>query len=134
MQFNYTYIAAGISLILMVTLSIISRTRPWSKWAITRHTIFALLGMGTSLVACLRYNQEQANKFQVSAWMLPTITLVWVVVLVMTHIRNPPPLLFKGSESFWSRKKGESSYSYTMPSEGQTAYKAVPHTRIASSV
>ncbi|WZH41186.1 Bacterial low temperature requirement a [Fusarium acuminatum] len=71
---------------------------------------------------------------EVSAWMLPTITLVWVVVLVMTHIRNPPPLFFKGSESFWSRKKGESSYSYTMPSEGQTAYKAVPHTRIASSV
>ncbi|KAM0225389.1 hypothetical protein ACHAPA_000753 [Fusarium lateritium] len=132
--FNYTYIAAGISLILMVTLSVISRTRPWSKWAIIRHSIFALLGVGTSLVACLRYNEEQATEFQVSAWMLPTITLVWVVVLVITHIRNPPPLFFKGSQSFWSKKKEKPSYSYSMPSEGQTAYKAVPNTQIASAV
>jgi cell division protein FtsW (lipid II flippase) len=133
MQFNYTYIAAGISLVLMVTLSIISRTRPWSKWAIIRHAIFTLLGVGTSLVACLRYNEEQATKFQLSAWMLPTITLVWVVVLVMTHIRNPPPLFFKGSQSFWSKKE-EPSYGYAMPPEGQTAYKAVPHTQVDSSV
>ncbi|KAM0344253.1 hypothetical protein ACHAPU_007779 [Fusarium lateritium] len=132
--FNYTYIAAGISLILMVTLAIISRTRPWSKWAIIRHTIFTLLGVGTSLVACLRYNEEKAANFQVSAWMLPTITLVWVIVLVLTHVRNPPPLFFKGSQSFWSRKREEVSYNYTMPSEAQTAYKGVPHSEVATSV
>ncbi|KAF5673805.1 bacterial low temperature requirement a [Fusarium heterosporum] len=132
--FNYTYIAAGISLILMVTLAIISRTRPWSKWAIIRHTIFTLLGVGTSLIACLRYNEDQAANFQVSAWMLPTITLVWVIVLVLTHVRNPPPLFFKGSQSFWSKKREEGSYNYTMPSAGQTAYKGVPHSEVATSV
>ncbi|KAF4994447.1 hypothetical protein FGRMN_5777 [Fusarium graminum] len=132
--FNYTYIAAGISLVLMIALAIISRTRPWSKWAIIRHTIFTLLGVGTSLVACLRYNEDQAANFQVSAWMLPTITLVWVIVLILTHARNPPPLFFKGSQSFWSKKREEGSFNCTMPSEGQTAYKGVPHSEVPTSV
>ncbi|KAM0563345.1 hypothetical protein ACHAPJ_001063 [Fusarium lateritium] len=132
--FEYTYIAAGISLILMVVLSIVMRTTPWSKWAIIRHTIFTLLGIGMSLVACLIYNAENAAKFQISSWMLPTITLVWLVILLLTHVRNPPPLFFKGSQNFWSKKNNEPSYDYVMPSEGQTAYKGGPHPQAASAV
>ncbi|KAF9772040.1 hypothetical protein IL306_010303 [Fusarium sp. DS 682] len=133
--FNYTYIAAGISLILMVTLAVISRTKPWSKWAFTRHIIFILLGLGTSLVALIRYSQTRSAEYQQSSWMIPTITIVWLVVLVLTHIRNPPPLFFKGSQSFWSkRKSNEQSYDYVMPTEGQTAYKGAQHTQVRSSV
>ncbi|KAF4450896.1 hypothetical protein F53441_6035 [Fusarium austroafricanum] len=133
--FNYTYIAAGISLILMVFLAVISRTTPWSKWAITRHTIFTLLGLGTSLIALLRYNEGATMDYVKSAWMLPAITLVWLVVLVLTHIRNPPPLFFKRRESFWVKKSNSNpSYDYVMPSEGQTAYKGTSHTQVASAV
>ncbi|RKL49340.1 hypothetical protein BFJ72_g799 [Fusarium proliferatum] len=133
--FNYTYIAAGISLILMVSLAVISRTKPWSKWAITRHVIFTLLGLGTSLVALIRYSATRSAEYQQSSWMLPTITIVWLVVLVLTHIRNPPPLFFKGSQSFWSRKNNsQQTYDYVMPSEGQTAYKGAPSTQVRSSV
>ncbi|RKL05111.1 hypothetical protein BFJ71_g3350 [Fusarium oxysporum] len=133
--FNYTYIAAGISLILMVALAVISRTKPWSKWAITRHIIFILLGLGTSLVALIRYSETRSTEYQQSSWMLPTITIVWLVVLVLTHIRNPPPLFFKGSQSFWSRRKdNQQTYDYVMPAEGQTAYKGAPSTQVRSSV
>ncbi|OBS22031.1 hypothetical protein FPOA_08368 [Fusarium poae] len=132
--FNYTYIAAGVSLIIMVALAVMSRTTRWSKWAITRHIIFVLLGIGTSLVAIVKYNQERAEKYQTSGWMIPVITLVWVTVLVLTHIRNPPPLFFKGSKSFWSKENESQTYNPVMPSEQQTAYKAVPHTQVTSSV
>ncbi|KAF4335948.1 bacterial low temperature requirement a [Fusarium beomiforme] len=133
--FNYTYIAAGISLILMVALAIISRTKPWSKWAVTRHIIFTLLGLGTSLVALIRYSETRSAEYQQSSWMIPTITIVWLVVLVLTHIRNPPPLFFKGSQPFWGkRKSNEPSYDYVMPAEGQTAYKGASHTQVRSSV
>ncbi|KAF4970779.1 hypothetical protein FSARC_2249 [Fusarium sarcochroum] len=132
--FEYTYIAAGISLILLVVLSVIMRTTPWSKWAIIRHVIFTLFGIGMSLVACLIYNVDHAVKYQLSSWMLPTITLVWLFILFLTHVRNPPPLFFKGSQNIWSKKNKEPSYDYVMPSEGQTAYKGVPHSQAASAV
>ncbi|CAG1976197.1 hypothetical protein SNK03_012300 [Fusarium graminearum] len=132
--FNYTYIAAGISLIVMVALAVMSRTTRWSKWAITRHIIFVLLGIGTSLVAIVKYNQERAEKYQTSGWMIPVITLVWVTVLALTHIRNPPPLFFKGSKSFWSKQNESQTYNRVMPSEQQTEYKAAPHTQVTSSV
>ncbi|RGP66856.1 bacterial low temperature requirement a [Fusarium longipes] len=132
--FNYTYIAAGVSLIIMVALAVMSRTTRWSKWAIVRHTVFVLLGIGTSLVAILKYNQERAEKYQTSGWMIPVITLVWAIVLVLTHIRNPPPLFFKGSKYFWSRNNESQTYNPVMPSGQQTEYKAVPHTQVASSV
>ncbi|QPC79571.1 hypothetical protein HYE68_010323 [Fusarium pseudograminearum] len=132
--FNYTYIAAGISLIVMVALAVMSRTTRWSKWAITRHIIFVLLGIGTSLVAIVKYNQERAEKYQTSGWMIPVITLVWVTVLALTHIRNPPPLFFKGSKAFWNKENEVQTYNRVMPSEQQTEYKAAPHTQITSSV
>ncbi|PTD04385.1 hypothetical protein FCULG_00001677 [Fusarium culmorum] len=132
--FNYTYIAAGISLIVMVALAVMSRTTRWSKWAITRHIIFVLLGIGTSLVAIVKYNQERAEKYQTSGWMIPVITLVWVTALALTHIRNPPPLFFKGSKSFWSKQNESQTYNRVMPSEQQTEYKAAPHTQVTSSV
>ncbi|KAF4470953.1 bacterial low temperature requirement a [Fusarium albosuccineum] len=127
--FQYSYIAAGITLILMVLLAVISRTTPWTKWSIARNVIFTLLGVGMSLVALLNYNANDAVAFQTSAWMLPTITLVWLVILILTHIRNPPPLFFSGSQSFWSKKKSQPSYDYVMPSEGQTEYRGAPHTQ-----
>ncbi|KAI1069888.1 hypothetical protein LB507_008169 [Fusarium sp. FIESC RH6] len=132
--FNYTYIAAGVSLIIMVGLAAMSRTTRWSKWAIVRHTIFVLLGIGTSLVAVVKYNDERAAKYQTSGWMIPVITLVWVVVLVLTHLRNPPPLFFKGSKSFWSKNNDSQTYSHVMPSEQQTAYKGAPNTQVTSAV
>ncbi|KAF0637350.1 hypothetical protein FPSE5266_00944 [Fusarium pseudograminearum] len=132
--FNYTYIAAGISLIVMVALAVMSRTTRWSKWAITRHIIFVLLGIGTSLVAIVKYNQERAEKYQTSGWMIPVITLVWVTVLALTHIRNPPPLFFKGSKAFWNKENEVQTYNRVMPSEQQTECKAAPHTQITSSV
>ncbi|RGP64128.1 bacterial low temperature requirement a [Fusarium sporotrichioides] len=132
--FNYTYIAAGVSLIIMVALAVMSRTTRWSKWAITRHIIFVLLGVGTSLVAIVKYNQERAEKYQTSGWMIPAITLVWVTVLFLTHVRNPPPLFFKGSKSFWSKENEPQTYNLVLPSEQQTAYKAVPYTQVTSSV
>ncbi|EEU40210.1 uncharacterized protein NECHADRAFT_33885 [Fusarium vanettenii 77-13-4] len=131
--FQYAYIAAGITLILMVLLTIVSRTTPWSKWSIVRTAIYTLLGIGMSLVALLNYSPTDAAKFQASAWMLPTITLVWVLIIFLTHIRNPPPLFFKGSQSFWSKKKSGPSYDYVMPNETQTEYKGAPNNQISQA-
>lgn len=115
----------------MVLLTIVSRTTPWSKWSIVRTAIYTLLGIGMSLVALLNYSPTEAANFQASAWMLPTITLVWVLIIFLTHVRNPPPLFFKGSQSFWSKKKSRPPYDYVTPNETQTEYKGVPHNQVS---
>lgn len=79
----------------MAVLSIVSRITPWKRWTIVRTALFLLLGIGTSLVSLLSYSPDQAQAFRFSPWLLPTICLVWIVVLLLTHVRNPPPLLFK---------------------------------------
>ncbi|KAM5348005.1 hypothetical protein ACJ41O_007829 [Fusarium nematophilum] len=128
--FTYAYICAGVTLLLMVLLTIISRTTSWSKWSIVRTIIFTLFGLGMSLVALISYNAERSATFRTSPWMLPTITLVWAIVLLLTHIRNPPPLFFSGSQSFWSKKR-KPSYDFVLPVEGQTEYRGGPNPQMA---
>ncbi|KAF4982410.1 hypothetical protein FZEAL_1928 [Fusarium zealandicum] len=130
--FEYAYIAAGITLILMVLLAVISRTTPWRKWTIIRTTISGLLGLGMSLVALIIFNPNSAISFRESAWMLPTITLIWILVLLLTHVRNPPPLFFSDSQPFWNKTK-KPSYNCVLPSEPQTEYKGAPHNQVAQA-
>ncbi|KAH7160951.1 hypothetical protein EDB81DRAFT_332783 [Dactylonectria macrodidyma] len=105
--FQYAYIAAGVTLIIMTLLTIVARTKSWSKWGIFRTGIFLALGVGLSLVSTIHFNQTAAYNYKNSPWLLPTICLVWFLVLAITHIRNPPPLFFKRSQSFFNKPKYE---------------------------
>ncbi|KAK7427441.1 hypothetical protein QQZ08_006047 [Neonectria magnoliae] len=114
--FQYAYVAAGITLILMTVLTIVARTKPWRKWSIVRTGLFLGFGLGMSLVSLLYYNKTRSNNYKNSPWLLPTICLVWVLVLAITHIRNPPPLFFKRSQSFFQKPKHE--YDFVVPVSG----------------
>lgn len=81
----------------MTILTIISRVNPWKRWHAIRTVIYLVLALGVGLVAILYYHPAKAETYLFSPWVLPTITLVWVVVLVLTHIHNPPPLFFRQS-------------------------------------
>lgn len=122
--FAYAYITAGITLILMTVLAIISRTTPWKKWSIIRTVIFFFLGLGMGLVALLHFSPDNAAKFQSTPWMIPTICLVWVLVLFLTHIRNPPPLFFRGNQALFSKSKAREPESIPMNTRS-TQYKPV---------
>lgn len=119
--FQYAYIAAGITLILMTVLTIVARTKPWGLWGIIRTALYFALGLGLSLVSLLHYNQTDANNYKDSPWLLPTICLVWFVVLAITHIRNPPPLFFKRSATFFNKPKHD--YDSVAPMSDTTGHK-----------
>ncbi|KAI5463819.1 hypothetical protein BGZ63DRAFT_354066 [Mariannaea sp. PMI_226] len=92
--FIYGYIAAGIVMILMVVLIFIAQTKPWRLWAIIRNAIFFLLGLGLALVSLISLNSTDEANYKGSPMLLPTICIVWFIVLVLTHLRSTP-LLFK---------------------------------------
>ncbi|KAL7904004.1 hypothetical protein GGI35DRAFT_490891 [Trichoderma velutinum] len=53
--------------------------------------------LGTGLVALLNLIDDKRTTYLVSPWLLPTICIVWTVVLVLTHIHEGPPLFKKRS-------------------------------------
>ncbi|KJZ76427.1 hypothetical protein HIM_04156 [Hirsutella minnesotensis 3608] len=86
--FAYGYVAAGCTILLMTTLAIIARTRPFTIWPIVRFATFIFLAIGTGLTALLWYDEAKVADFIQSPWVLPTITFVWFVVLIMTHLNG----------------------------------------------
>lgn len=88
----------------MVILIIIAHTKPWRKWSIIRTFLFTGLGLGLGLVSLLSLNPTRAENYKASPMLLPTICIVWFIVLILTHIRNPPPLFFKRKATFFNNK------------------------------
>lgn len=82
----------------MTLLTIVARTTKWKPWPIVRVVVVFLLAIGTSLVAVLWYSNRDTQdidytastdkciQFLESPWVLPTITIVYTIVLVITHI------------------------------------------------
>lgn len=81
----------------MTLLTIVSRITPWKPWHLIRTIINFVLAIALGLVSLLYYQPARADKYLFSPWVLPTITMVWIIILVLTHIRNPPPLFFQQS-------------------------------------
>ncbi|KAM4057317.1 Low temperature requirement A [Hirsutella rhossiliensis] len=86
--FAYGYISAGSTVALMATLAIIARTAPFKTWPIVRIVLVYLLALGTCLTALLWYDEEKSEAFLSGPWVLPTITFVWSLVLMVTHING----------------------------------------------
>lgn len=72
----------------MIMLTIVARTTQFKLWPILRLIIIFLLAISTSLVATLWFNEDRVDTFLNSPWVMPTITLVWVTIAILTHING----------------------------------------------
>ncbi|GJN76751.1 low temperature requirement A [Purpureocillium lilacinum] len=86
--FAYGYIASGCTMLFMAVLTITVKTTPYTAWPIIRLVLVFLLAIGTGLVAVLWFDEEKLWEFLFSTWVLPTITIVWSVILVLTHLNG----------------------------------------------
>ncbi|KAK4457588.1 hypothetical protein QBC42DRAFT_301019 [Cladorrhinum samala] len=95
---TYTFVTAGISLILMNVFFIVSRPRGWTPFNCIRKVITSLIGVGLCLVALVGLDPEKSQKFNNTPWPLPTLCLALFFVLVLNHLPHPPPLFFEKIE------------------------------------
>lgn len=72
----------------MTTLGIIARTAPFGPRLILGFFLVYLLALGTFLTALIWYDEAKSEAFLAGPWVLPTITLVWFIVLIVTHING----------------------------------------------
>lgn len=105
--FKYAYIAAGITLVLMNILFIITSSRKWRAFDYFQKTTNFLIGVGLCLVTLVTLNLERYENFTDTPWPLPMLLLVFFAVLVLHHLPSPPPFLFskgkkrKDSDEGW---------------------------------
>lgn len=74
-------------MLLLTLLTVVSRASSLAAWPIAQLIIISLLGVGTALVSVLCFNDGRLFGFLLSPLVMPTITLVWALILVVTHIR-----------------------------------------------
>jgi len=66
-----------------------SKRRGWTPFNIFRTAFCLSCGVGLSLTGLLVLNPDFVERFMGSAWMLPSITLVYFLCLVLTHLPHP---------------------------------------------
>ncbi|KAG5982854.1 hypothetical protein E4U55_001261 [Claviceps digitariae] len=84
--FAYGYISTGCTMLLLSLLTLTSRVFSLTTWAIAQLVMISILAIGTALVSILWLSEKGLIAFLLSPWVMPTITLVWVLILVVIHI------------------------------------------------
>ncbi|KAI3328234.1 hypothetical protein F4824DRAFT_428462 [Ustulina deusta] len=88
--YQFTFVAAGLTLILMAFLSSILRPRgSWNLFIFLRVGLFILIGIGISLLTLIL--RDANSNYPISPWLLPTLSLIFFVVLILTHFPQRPP-------------------------------------------
>ncbi|QYS96798.1 hypothetical protein H0G86_004037 [Trichoderma simmonsii] len=100
--FIYAFITAGLVLILMTVLHVVSQQHGWSIFNILRALITVGMGLGLALTSLLTFNQDALANFLPTPWPLPTITICYFAVLVLSHIPEPKQLFPKRKAILYS--------------------------------
>ncbi|KAI1379633.1 hypothetical protein F4677DRAFT_338085 [Hypoxylon crocopeplum] len=91
----YAFACAGIVLLFLTIMHVISKRKGWSPFNIFRTAICIALSIFLALLTIIVadqdavLNNESKTDFLRSPWMLPTITLTYFVVLILTHLPHP---------------------------------------------
>ncbi|KAI6080954.1 hypothetical protein F4821DRAFT_250381 [Hypoxylon rubiginosum] len=91
----YLFACAGIVLLMMTIMHVISKRRGWTPFNIFRTVVCIAIAIVLALLTILASNEDAVfseasyTSFVGSVWMLPTVTIAYFVVLVLTHIPHP---------------------------------------------
>ncbi|KAH6981682.1 bacterial low temperature requirement A protein-domain-containing protein [Ilyonectria sp. MPI-CAGE-AT-0026] len=97
--FIYVFLSAGMVLILLMVMHLLSKRRGWSIFNMFRVALVLAIGLGLSLVALVGTNAEYTANFLLTPWQLPTITICYLIVLILTHLPHPPRIFIKRPET-----------------------------------
>ncbi|KAI5925371.1 hypothetical protein F4810DRAFT_708757 [Camillea tinctor] len=97
--FIYAFACAGVVLLFLTIMHIISKRTGWSPFNVFRTAICLVISICLALLSALASDQEAiwngqgATPFIGSSWMLPTITISYFGVLLITHLPHPSNLV-----------------------------------------
>jgi len=77
----------------MVLLAVISRKHPWKPWPIVRNVINVIAGIVMAALAGIAYSENFGPKYVQNGWAVPTMTIIWFFILVLTHVGSSAPVV-----------------------------------------
>ncbi|CAG9941691.1 unnamed protein product [Clonostachys rosea f. rosea IK726] len=92
---SYLFIAAGLVLIFLMILHLISKRKGWTIFNIARTSAVVTIGVGLCLVALINTNETGLDNFTQTPWQLPIIVICFFTVLVLTHMPTPQEIMEK---------------------------------------
>jgi hypothetical protein len=91
LQFIYAFLSAGVMLMQLTILHGVSKREGWTIFNIMRSVVIGLLGVGLCLVTLLATGKT--NVLAETPWPLPLMCIVFTIVLIVTYIPHPKPLI-----------------------------------------
>ncbi|KAF1961254.1 hypothetical protein CC80DRAFT_488575 [Byssothecium circinans] len=88
--FTYVFVSGGFSLIIMAILGYLAL--PDSQRHLSHYIrlgVNFICGIGLALISTFKYDWDLKAKYLSSAWMIPTIVLVYFVCVVVNHLVLP---------------------------------------------
>jgi hypothetical protein len=88
-------VCAGLVLILINFLLVISRTKRWTFFNAFRTSLNFIIGLALCLTTIITLNSDIVMRFRDTPWILPTICLTFFFILILNHLPHPPPYFFR---------------------------------------
>lgn len=107
----------------------LSKNKGWTPFNILRTAICLVISIGLSLTCIVSTSPDARTNFMGSPWMLPTITLCYFCVLVLTHIPHPRWGLGKYAKEDY-REVSEHKPRELLPTGKGSATTTAPHERV----
>ncbi|KAK7940990.1 uncharacterized protein PG986_013377 [Apiospora aurea] len=124
--FIYTFLCAGSVLFFLTVMHCISKQHGWTPFNIARTGVCVALALGLALTAAVATNEDAADTFMGSPWMLPTITLSYFAALVLTHLPHP--------RKFGLGRFGRGTYTEVDHERQQHDGESVPLKQVVTSI
>lgn len=83
------HVCAGIVLLFLTVMHVISKQRGWSPFNVFRTAVCVAIAVGLALMSSIIMNPRISAVYLTGPWVLPVITISYFVVLVLTHLPHP---------------------------------------------
>ncbi len=103
-------------LLILTIMHTMSKRRGWTTFNVARTAICLIIAVGLALTCFVTVNPAARTVFMASPWLLPTITLSYLAVLVLTHVPHPP-----GGKSGAGSKQYQEVGEHKAPPPGDAA-------------
>ncbi|OAA42927.1 hypothetical protein BBO_04842 [Beauveria brongniartii RCEF 3172] len=102
--FVYTYISAACTILFVLILKQFTDGYIPKGWGLIRQIIIFCLALGTGLATLVWFNSQRVFDWLQTPWVMPTLCLVWMAIVILTHI-NIGGVKLNSSHFKWRSRK-----------------------------
>ncbi|VUC23002.1 unnamed protein product [Clonostachys rosea] len=97
--FVYLFVCSSLVLVILMFMHILSKRKGWTPFNIIRAVIVFAVAGALGAVAAVKTNVDDPANFVRTPWPLPTVTLCYFFIMVLSHVPHPTAGFLLGKEA-----------------------------------